>query len=181
MQGTKNCIYNDAVLTTGTYEGNHLNAVGGHTIYTAASHALSHLTIGNNYDNGSHDFVSDSNGLVHVFLEASEDQNGKLVSAGAFETGVGQLANRATLTVSALNRATDLTGSQDSSGLLHVRDNTLGGSAVFVIDPKRGAQLLGASGVTGLAPSGICYSSGNWHISLTSGAVPRTITWSIVQ
>jgi hypothetical protein len=181
MQGTKNCIYNDAVLTTGRYEGNYLNAAGGPTIHTATSHALSHLTIGENYDNGSHDFVSDSSGLTHVFLEASEDQNGKLVSAGAVETNVAQLANRATLTVSALNRATDLTGSQDSSGLLHIRDSTLGGSAVFVIDPKGGAQLLGASGVTGLAPSGISYSSGNWHICLTSGVVPRTISWSIVQ
>jgi hypothetical protein len=181
MQGTKNCIYNDAVLTTGKYEGNYLNAVGGNTIHTATSHALSHLTIGVNYDNGSHQFVPDSNSLTHVFLEANEDQNGRLVAAGAIESAGGQLADRATLTVSALNIPTILTGSEGSSGILHVRDNTLGGSAVFVIDPNGGAQLLGTSGVTGLSASGITYNSGTWHITLTNGAAPRTITWTIMQ
>lgn len=170
MQGTKNSIYNDAVLTTGKYEGNYLNAVGGYTIHTATSHTLSHLTIGVNYDNGAHDFVPDSTSVTHVFLETNAAQNGRLEDP-----------DRGTFTVGALNSATILVGSGGSSGLLHVRDNTLGGSAVFVIDPKSGVQLLGAGGIMGLAASGITYNSGTWNITLTDGAVPRTLAWSIMQ
>jgi hypothetical protein len=78
-------------------------------------------------------------------------------------------------------------GTGSSSGILHVRDNTSGGSAAFVIDPNGGTQLLGTSGITGLGAAQILFNSGcsgcggNWSISLTSGGTfPRVLAWTIL-
>jgi hypothetical protein len=89
----------------------------------------------------------------------------------------GLFACGSTQVVSALSTATLFTAGSNS-GLLHVRDNTLGGSALFLIDPNASTQLLGSSGVTGLAATGVTYASG-WKLTLTSGAVPRTLAWCI--
>jgi hypothetical protein len=181
MQGTLNSIYNDATLTTGKYDGNYLQPSAGYSIYTATTHPRSHVTIGTNYDNAAHDFVPDSNNLTHVFFEANTDQSGNALASGAFSSAIGQFRNSSTLSVSALSTATVIPSSGEASGLLHIRDNTLGGSAAFIIDPNSGVQLLGTSGVTGLAAAGITFSSGNWHVTLTSGRVPRTLVWAILQ
>lgn len=84
-----------------------------------------------------------------------------------------------TANVTALNTPVDLVGSQAMTGLVRVRDQTLGGSAVFIVDPNAGVQTIGTNQITGLS---IAYNPSNGYIlqaSLSSGAVPRVLNWSI--
>jgi hypothetical protein len=82
--------------------------------------------------------------------------------------------------VSALNTPTNMIGSGASSGTVAFRDNTSGGSALFLIDPNVGAQLIGSSQITGLASAAdVAFSSGLWSVALTSGGTPRSIAWII--
>jgi hypothetical protein len=171
MQASPNGIYNDATLSTGVYEGNYFNPVGFQSITVNTTNAASHITIGNNYNLGTNNIVTPSK----VFIRAEQDTGGDTL------TGSGIFINPLTMTISALSTATVIPGSGANSGILHVRDNTLGGSAVFIIDPNAGVQLLGSSGVTGLAAAGVTFSSGVWHLSLSSGSTPRTLNWAILQ
>ena len=80
-----------------------------------------------------------------------------------------------------------MSGSVASSGMLHVRDNTSGGSALFLIDPNGGSQLIGTSQITGLSAAQILWDqsctgcANNWSIALSTGTVPRSLVWTIYQ
>jgi hypothetical protein len=83
-------------------------------------------------------------------------------------------------TVTALSTPTNMIGSGASSGTVAFRDNTSGGSALFLIDPNAGAQLIGTSQITGLASAAdVTFSGGLWRVALTSGGTPRSISWTI--
>jgi hypothetical protein len=85
-----------------------------------------------------------------------------------------------TVTINANSTPTALPGTGAQSGLLRLRDNTGGGSALFLIDPNSGSQLLGTSQITGLASAaGITFSGGVWNVSLSSGTTPRVLAWTI--
>jgi len=100
------------------------------------------------------------------------------VAASGSSTGIFTGPN--TTTVSALNTPTNMIGSGASSGTVAFRDNTSGGSALFLIDPNVGAQLIGSSQITGLASAAdVAFSSGLWSVALTSGGTPRSISWII--
>ena len=104
------------------------------------------------------------------------------VTTGIFSSVVsntGYFSSNATTVIAALSTPVTMT-TYGWSGVLHVRDNTNGGSAVFIVDPNGGVQLLGTSGITGLAAAQVTYSSG-WHIALSSGSVPRTLAWTFYQ
>jgi hypothetical protein len=119
--------------------------------------------------------VSGTSSLAGVIgLSTPQTAPSYISSSGVFSGGQ-------TTTVSSLSTATTLAGSGAYSGLLHLRDNTSGGSALLLVDPNAGAQLLGTSQITGLAGAGVTFSSGVWHISLTSGSVPRSIGWTFYQ
>lgn len=104
-------------------------------------------------------------------------------AAGTFTTvgaTQGLFASGATVSVSSLSSPTLMTTGA-YNGLLHIRDNTLGGSAVFIVDPNGGVQLVGSSSITGLtSAAGITFSSG-WKVALSSGSVPRTLQWAFFQ
>jgi hypothetical protein len=85
----------------------------------------------------------------------------------------------AVATIGALGAATVLPGAQDASGLLRLRDINNGGTALFLIDPSAGVQLLGASQITGITSSSVNCRNGNWYVTLSSGTVPRAISWTI--
>jgi hypothetical protein len=101
---------------------------------------------------------------------------------GSVTSSTGIFAGGATINVLALATPTALpnTNATGFFGVLSVRDQTSGGVAVFILDPNNGAQLLGASNITGLAAAGVTFSSG-WRISLSSGATPRALVWTIFQ
>lgn len=104
---------------------------------------------------------------------------GGTASFSSYQATNGVYASGKTTTVSTLSTPTLMTAGA-YAGMLHVRDNTSGGSALFMIDPNGGVQIIGTSQITGLAAGGITYSSG-WNVTLTSGSVPRTLAWSIVN
>ncbi|MGO9336601.1 MAG: hypothetical protein ACLPY1_03740 [Terracidiphilus sp.] len=59
-------IYNDAFLTTGTYQGNKFDTTTNNfTIYVATSHPASNVVLGENF-NSNPTIVPDGNGLTHV-------------------------------------------------------------------------------------------------------------------
>jgi hypothetical protein len=96
---------------------------------------------------------------------------------GMMQATGGVFAGGALTTITALATPTLLAGTTGSSGILHLRDNTLGGSAVFLIDPNAGAQLIGTSQIAGTIS--VTFRSGNWYVALASGATPRAIVWTI--
>lgn len=108
------------------------------------------------------------------------------VTTGAMSNTGGIYGGQKTTTVSALSTDYLMAGTGASNGVLHVRDNTSGGSAMFLIDPNGGVQLIGTSGITGLSAASIGWNhgcsgcSGNWSISLASGTTPRTLTWTLL-
>lgn len=99
-------------------------------------------------------------------------------------TGTVSLANgivnsTATIGFTSLGVASQLPNTQGFSGLLRFRDRTLGGAAVFIVDPNSGIQLLGINQIMGLS---VAYNAGSSYIleaTLTLGTVPRTLEWSI--
>jgi len=100
---------------------------------------------------------------------------------GSVTSGTSVYKGQASINVVATSTPTALPNTTGLFGVLSVRDQTLGGVAVFVLDPNNGAQLLGASNITGLASAaGVTYSGG-WRISLSSGATPRALLWTLFQ
>jgi hypothetical protein len=105
-----------------------------------------------------------------------------VTDAGQAQAGNGIFSSLQTVSVTALSTATPLTGSASASGLLRMRDNSNGGTALFLIDPNGGVQLIGSSQITGISSSAaVTYTLGVWNVSLASGSVPRTISWTIVD
>ena len=91
----------------------------------------------------------------------------------------GMIYQGQSISITALNTGVALSGSTAISGILRFRDNTLGGAAVFVCDPNGGITTV-VNQITGLTVS---YNAGASYIleaKLTSGAVPRTLNWSMV-
>jgi hypothetical protein len=102
-----------------------------------------------------------------------------MTTTGQVISGSGIFNSSQLVSVTALNSATALPGTAGSNGLLRLRDQTGGGSALFMLDPNVAPQLIGTSNITGLAgATQITYSSG-WHVTLTSGTTPRSISWTI--
>lgn len=103
-------------------------------------------------------------------------------STGKFTTAdltAGIIRSEATITINALATNVSLPGTQGFSGLLRFRDSTLGGAACFLVDPNGGIQTIVTNQITGLSVS---YNSGLGFViqaSLSSGTIPRTLTWSI--
>ncbi len=96
---------------------------------------------------------------------------------GGNVTSGGIYYGRGSTTITTLATATVLAGSGSSTGLLRLRDNTNGGAALFMIDPKDGAVAIGTSQIGGTVS--VTYSGGNWNVALVSGTVPRVISWTI--
>ncbi len=87
-----------------------------------------------------------------------------------------------TTTVKALETPTTIVGTTANSGILLVHDETGGGSALFMIDPNGGSQLMGTSQITGLVNAGgITFSGGVWSVTLSSGAIPRVLKTTIFK
>ncbi len=63
-----------------------------------------------------------------------------------------------------------------ASGILIIRDNTAGGSAVWLIDPNGGAIQLSSNITKTLALSW----SADWRLQQTTGAVPTTYGYAVV-
>lgn len=141
----------------------------------------------------AHEWIAsiDTSGVPHLTQPAAADLSngttgsggvvlatGPTISSPAISNGI--LTSGASTVVAALATATVLAGSGAISGLLSFRDNTLGGSALFLIDPNNGAALV-VSQITGLTAAGdVTWNGVNWTVTLTAGAVPRTLTWVIL-
>lgn len=85
----------------------------------------------------------------------------------------------ATLVVNALATPVTFVGIDAQPGILRIRDSTLGGSALWLIDPNGGAQLIGVNQIAGLTVvnggAGLGFA---WQANIASGAVPRTLSWT---
>jgi hypothetical protein len=139
----------------------------------------------------------DTSGVPHLTQPAAADlSNGTTGSGGGVVLATGPtiasptmsspsvsngiIGSGASTTVTALATATVLAGTGANSGILSFRDNTLGGSAIFLIDPNAGAALI-VSQITGLAAAGdVLWNGTNWTVTLTGGAVPRTLAWILL-
>ena len=83
-----------------------------------------------------------------------------------------------TVTLTTLSTPVSL-GVAASRGLLVMTDGTLGGSAVFMCDSGSGVCASIQNSITGLAVS---YVGGTvLSVQVTSGAVPRSIRWSLIK
>lgn len=84
--------------------------------------------------------------------------------------------NNNSISVTALTTFTSI-GVGTANGLLVVRDGTLSGMGLFLCDGSSGVVAV-ANAITGLTVS---YSGGQLGFTLGSGAVPRTLRWTMVE
>jgi hypothetical protein len=100
------------------------------------------------------------------------------VSANTFYSRGGSFLGGASVTLTTLNVWVSL-ATTSNSGLYIFRDDTLGGTASFMADSSAGATTL-SNGITGFAMNfgGV---AGQMSVRVTSGAVPRTIRWTLLQ
>jgi hypothetical protein len=114
------------------------------------------------------------NYLIYLPNDGSLGTNGAIRSVSKVDSA--KFASDNTVSISALNTWTNL-GVGTSSGLFAFRDNTSGGTALFMADTSAGAASV-QNGITGFA---MRYSGGQMQIQVTSGTVPRTIKYSLLQ
>ena len=133
---------------------------------------------------GNVDNTSDANKPVSTAQQTALDA--KAPKASPSFTGIVTLEDAVikstkTITIANLNVYVSLPNTDALAGILHLRDNTLGGSAVFFCDPNAGIQLIGTNQIAGLTY--IRYDSSQGYIlqiQLTTGAVPRTIKYAML-
>ncbi len=112
--------------------------------------------------------------VVPNFQEFSLNYN---VSASSVSVSSGVVDGSAnTVALAALSTLYPISGGTPG-GMLVFRDNTSGGAALFVGDSTAGMTAL-HNGITGF---NCLYSGGQLQVEVTSGTVPRTIAWAILQ
>jgi len=89
--------------------------------------------------------------------------------SGSIVSTTGQFSTTRTVTISALNTSV-LIFSGAPSGIISARDNTNGGSGMWLHDPNGGSTLVAQNWVNGVYT--VFYSGGNTYVQKTSGNVP---------
>jgi hypothetical protein len=89
--------------------------------------------------------------------------------SGSILSTTGQFSTTRTVTISALNTSV-LIFSGAPSGIISARDNTNGGSGMWLHDPNGGSTLVAQNWVNGVYT--VFYSGGNTYVQKTSGNVP---------
>lgn len=107
---------------------------------------------------------------------ASVDNAGNAAFNGLVTANSSLFAGANILQVTALSTYTPIPLLGYNTCLWCARDNTLGGSAVIVLDPNAGPVEL-SNQITGLIPPQFLSGPNTWNIQLTSGPVPRNIAW----
>jgi parallel beta-helix repeat protein len=148
---TSNYIYNPVAPSTFNYV--HQGVIGG-ADPTVGSEGL---------DSGN----VCSGGITRFFLSPNIPSNQTDIVAGT-----GKFTANTSVTLSALNTWVTVVSSE--TGMILLRDDTSGGTALFLFDPLSGVVSV-SNTITGLATQ---ISSGNFQIQVTSGTVPRTISWA---
>jgi len=96
---------------------------------------------------------------------------GSSLASGHIQAPQG-IAGGLTLTVSALSTRYAFNGGA-ANGILILRDNSIGGTAIWLLDPNNGALVI-STNIS--ATYTITYSGGNWGITQSTGATPKI--WS---
>jgi len=189
----------NGVTITGNVIGNYPEVSGNQQYALKANSDVEGLTFANN--NCSNNVVGCANvaavvsskltyfGNINVVAGVSNEPNyfpgtlqaGTITSTGNITASAGIVAGGTSVTVTALSTPTSLAGTTGANGLIVIRDSTLGGNAIFMLDPNSGPQLIGSSNITGITTSAAMSYSSGWRITLSSGATPRTLTWAIFQ
>lgn len=106
--------------------------------------------------------------------------SGVVTSSGNVFKGSGSVM----ITATGVGNRVTLPGINAASGILQIRDGTLGGSDVYIIDPNTGnAQRInnqagGAqTNITVTVDAGAGYP---WQVYVASGTVPRTVYWAFL-
>ena len=146
-----NYIYNPAAPSTVNYL--HQGAIGGVNPTTGSEG----LDVGNVC----------SGGITRFFISPNIPSNQTDIISG---TGKFTANTSVTLTV----LSTFVTVVSSETGMMLLRDDTSGGIALFLFDPLV-ATVAVSNSITGLTAQ---VSSGNFQIQVTSGTVPRTISWA---
>jgi hypothetical protein len=96
-----------------------------------------------------------------------------LAGAATFSSSIvssaGQFSTEKTVTISALCTSV-LIFSGAPSGIISARDNTNGGSGMWLHDPNGGSTLVAQNWVNGVYT--VFYSGGNTYVQKTSGNIP---------
>ena len=110
----------------------------------------------------------------NVLIGTTTDSGNKLVVNGSIESQTGVFVGSKTVTISALNTSV-LLFSFPFSGIITARDNSNGGSGVWLQDPNGGNVAIASNWVNGAYT--VFYSGGNTYIQKTSGNVPVSIQY----
>jgi hypothetical protein len=148
---TGNYIYDPAAPNTYNYI--HQGAIGG-AVPTAGAEGVDSAN-------------TCSGGISRFFVSPTIPTNQQDITSGT-----GKFTTATSVTLTALN--TYVTVMSPEAGMILLRDDTLGGNALFLSDVLTSIVTV-SNGITGLTAQ---TSGGNFQIQVTSGAVPRTISWA---
>ena len=137
LQFTENGIYNDTVMTTGTYDGNKFtgSGVNGLTVYVATVHPMSQVLIGDNFSS-TPTIVPDENGVSHV----------RTLSAFGFDYNAITSVPDGTIDVGGKNAAILYDGPYKINSLIN---GTLGQLVYLTALTKSGHVLTNSAGTIG--------------------------------
>ena len=125
----------------------------------------------------------EKNGYVGIATKSPQyqlDVVGDINSTTNISSATGLFSGNKTVTISALNTAYQF--APVTSGIVTARDNTNGGSGIWLMDPNGNGgngQLIQSSWVNGTYI--IYYSPGGTYVQKTSGNVPVLLQWAILQ
>lgn len=148
---SSNYIYNPLAPSTSNYV--HQGAIGG-ADPTTGSEGLDVANVC-------------SGGVTRFFISPNIPSNQTDIAAGT-----GKFTSNTSVTLTALNTPVNVLSPE--AGMILMRDDTSGGNALFLSDVLTSVVTLN-NGITGLVAQ---TSSGNFQVLITSGTVPRTISWA---
>ena len=102
-----------------------------------------------------------------------------LTSGGVLSVASGLFGSEKTVQINALNTSYLIVASA-SSGIVSARDNTNGGSGLWLLDPNGNggtATLVAQNWINGVYT--VFYSGGNTYVQKTSGNVPVIFHYAI--
>jgi hypothetical protein len=108
-----------------------------------------------------------------------QPRGGSVITGGSIVSSIGQFGSEKTVQINALNTSY-LIFSGAPSGIVSARDNTNGGSGLWLLDPNGNggtATLVAQNWINGVYT--VFYSGGNTYVQKTSGNVPVIFHYAI--
>jgi hypothetical protein len=149
------------------------------TAYFTNANPFYGLLIGSLNNGNSWMQVGRVDGSAAAYDLQLQPNGGSVVAGGAIVSAIGQFGSQKTVQINALNTSYLIIAAA-ASGIVSARDNTNGGSGLWLLDPNGNggtATLVTQNWINGTYT--VFYSGGNTYVQKTSGNVPVIFHYAI--